>query len=244
MMIRRLLLPLAAAAVMAGPATAADLPYGQGAAYAPPPVPIFTWTGLYLGGQIGYAWAGNGLSGWGPAYSFSGVNYAPSGVTGGAHVGYNLQFNQFVLGLEGDVNGTGVNKSYGWGPVTYVTQIPIEGTIRGRLGFAMDRVLFYATGGAAFAGVTNTYQSWFGYNSIGRSLAGWTIGGGLEYALFNNWSIRAEYRYADFGSTTDYPFAAVPGGAVTHHLTENSVQAGFSYKFDGLFGPPPAFARQ
>ena len=115
MMIRRLLLPLAAAAVMAGPATAADLPYGQGAAYAPPPVPIFTWTGLYLGGQIGYAWAGNGLSGWGPAYSFSGVNYAPSGVTGGAHVGYNLQFNQFVLGLEGDVNGTGVNKSYGWG---------------------------------------------------------------------------------------------------------------------------------
>jgi outer membrane immunogenic protein len=242
MMIRRLLLPIAAAAAVAGPAVAADLPYAQGpSAYTP--VPIFTWTGLYLGGHIGYAWDNNNLTGWGPYYAFSGVNYAPSGVIGGAHVGYNFQFNQIVFGLEGDVDGTGVNKSYGWGAVTYASQTPVEGSIRGRLGFALDRALFYVTGGAAFAGVTNTYQSWFGYNSIGRSLAGWTIGGGLEYALFNNWSVRAEYRYADFGSMTDYPFAAVPGGAVTHHVTENVVRAGFSYKFDGLFGPSAALAR-
>ncbi len=242
-MIRRALLPIAAAAALAGPAIASDLPYGPGSgAYAP--APIFTWTGLYIGGQIGYAWAGNSLSAWGPFYSFSGVNYTPNGVVGGAHVGYNLQYNQIVLGLEGDIDGTGVNKSYGWGPVTYSSQIPVEGTIRGRLGFALDRALFYVAGGAAFASVTNTYQSWFGYDSINRSLAGWTIGGGLEYALFNNWSVRAEYRYADFGSMTDYPFAAGPGVAVSHRVTENAVRAGFSYKFDGLFGTSAAFARQ
>jgi outer membrane immunogenic protein len=242
-MIRRLLLPMAAAVGLAGPAIAADLPYSQGAS-AYTPVPIFTWTGFYLGAQLGYAWVGNNLSGWRPYYAFSGVNYAPNGIIGGAHAGYNLQFNQVVLGVEGDVEGTGINKSYGFGPVAYGSQIPVEGTIRARLGFALDRALFYVTGGAAFAGVTNTYQSWFGYNSIGRSRAGWTIGGGLEYAIFNNWSIRAEYRYADFGSTTDYPYAAVPGGGVTHHVIENAVRAGFSYKFDGLFGPSAAFARQ
>lgn len=241
-MTRRLLLPLAASLAMAGPAMAADLPYSQGPAPYEP-VPAFTWTGLYLGGQIGYAWSRDTLSGWGLGYAFSGVNYEPNGIVGGAHAGYNFQFNQFVLGLEGDVEGTGVSKSYGWGAVTYGSQIPVQGSIRGRLGFALDRALFYATGGAAFAGVTNTYQSFFGYNSIGRSLAGWTLGGGLEYAINNNWSIRAEYRYADFGTTTDYPFAAVPAGAVSRHITENAVRAGFSYRFGGLFGPSAAFAR-
>jgi outer membrane immunogenic protein len=240
-MIRRLILTIAATAAAAGSASAGDLPYNQ-AAYAPP-APLFTWSGFYLGGQIGYAWASESLSGWGPAYYFSGVEYAPNGVAGGAHVGYNLQFNQVVLGVEGDIDGTGVSKTYGWGPVLYGSKLPLQGTVRGRLGFALDRALFYITGGAAFASATNTYQSFFGYDSTGQSLVGWTIGGGLEYAINNNWSIRAEYRYADFGTTTNYPFAALPGGAVMHHTTENLVRAGFSYKFDGLFAPPLAPAR-
>jgi outer membrane immunogenic protein len=240
-MIRKLLLAMAATAAAAASARAADIPYGQGA-YASS-VPVFTWTGLYLGGQIGYLWSGNSFYGSGPGYAFSGVSYVPNGVAGGAHVGYNIQFNQAVLGVEGDIDGTGANKTYGWGPVVYGSRLPLQGTIRVRLGFALDRALFYATGGAAFAGVTNSYQSFFGYNAIGRSLVGWTIGGGLEYAINNNWSIRAEYRYADFGSSTDYPFPALPGGAVTHHTTENTVRAGFSYKFDGLFAPSLATAR-
>ncbi|PNG24523.1 outer membrane protein [Methylocella silvestris] len=235
-MLRRALLTTTTLAVFAGSALAADLPYGQGTGgYAP--APIFTWTGLYVGGQIGYGWANSAISGWGPFFAFSGVSYSPSGILGGAHVGYNLQFNQIVLGLEGDVEGTGVDKTYGFGPTLYTTQIPVQGSIRARLGFAVDRALFYATGGAAFAGVTNQYQSYLGYNSLNRSLAGWTIGGGLEYALTNNWSVRAEYRYSDFGTATDYTFTAGPGGNVTRHLTENAARVGFSYKFDGLFAP-------
>ena len=121
---------------------------------------------------------------------------------------------------------------------------PVQGTIRGRLGFAIDRALFYVAGGAAFAGVTNSYQTFLGYNSTGRTLAGWTIGGGLEYAVNGNWSIRAEYCYADFGSATDYPFPALPAGAVKRHTTENTVRAGFSYRFPGLLTTPTAFAPQ
>src|ERR1700722_9765177 len=98
-MIRRLLPSIAAAVAVAGSGAAADLPYGS-SPYTPP-APIFTWTGFYLGGQIGYGWANNNLSGWGPVFAFSGINYVPNGVVGGAHVGYNLQFNQFVLGVEG-----------------------------------------------------------------------------------------------------------------------------------------------
>ncbi len=153
-----------------------------------------------------------------------------------------MQFNRIVAGVEGDIEGSSLNRSYAWGFITYGTQLPVQGTIRGRLGFALDRVLLYATGGAAFAGVTNSYQSPFGYSSIGKSVAGWTIGGGLEYALTSNWSVRAEYRYTDFGSWTDYPLTAALGGNVTHHLTENAVRLGAAFKFDSPFASP-AFAK-
>lgn len=241
-MFRRLLLTTVAAAT-AGSALAADLPYGQDPNAYAQPVPIFTWSGLYLGGQIGYGFGTSAISAWSPGYSISGVSYNPNGVLGGAHVGYNLQFNQIVLGVEGDVDGTGVSRSYGFGPVTYQTRIPVEGTIRGRLGFALDRALLYVVGGVAFASVTNNYQSFLGYDSIGKSVAGWTIGGGVEYALTNNWSVRAEYRYINFGSSTDYTFTAGPGAGVNHTLTTNDVRVGFSYKFDGLFPPPAGLTR-
>lgn len=217
----------------AGAALAGDLPYDQAPSYAP--APLFTWNGVYLGGQIGYGWSRNDISGYGPYYAFSGVNYDPNGVVGGAHVGFNSQINQFLFGLEGDVEGTGVSKTYGFGSTLYSTEIPVQGSIRGRFGFALDRALFYVTGGAAFASITNTYQSWLGYQSLTRSSAGWTIGGGLEYAVTGAWSVRAEYRYADFGSATDYSYAAWPG-ATTHHPTLHAVRVGFSYRFDGLFG--------
>lgn len=233
-MIRRPLLLLAGLAA-AAPAFAGDLP-----PYSPPPapapfVPAYSWTGLYLGGQIGYGWGTDTLT----VFPFGfGTNFSPNGVLGGAHVGYNFQMNQFVAGLEGDVEGTGISRKFSPGGVLYSTQIPVQGSIRGRLGVALDRVLLYATGGAAFAGFDTSYTG-FGYNASSQSRAGWTVGGGIEYAVTDNWSVRAEYRYADFGHLTDFtPFVFGPGSTVTHHETENAIRAGFSYKFDG-FGPPP-----
>lgn len=233
-MIRRPLLLLAGLAA-AAPAFAGDLP-----PYSPPPapapfVPAYSWTGLYLGGQIGYGWGTDTLT----VFPFGfGTNFSPNGVLGGAHVGYNFQMNQFVAGLEGDVEGTGISRKFSPGGVLYSTQIPVQGSIRGRLGVALDRVLLYATGGAAFAGFDTSYTG-FGYNASSQSRAGWTVGGGIEYAVTDNWSVRAEYRYADFGHLTDFTsFVFGPGSTVTHHETENAIRAGFSYKFDG-FGPPP-----
>ena len=153
-MIRKFLVPAAALAA-AAPAFAADLPYRE----APPPVyapavPLFTWTGLYLGGQIGYAWGTDTLTVFPAGF---GTNFTPNGVVGGAHIGYNLQLNQFVAGLEGDIEGTGISRSFSPGGALYNTSIPVQGSIRGRLGVAFDRALLYATGGAEFAGFDTSY---------------------------------------------------------------------------------------
>jgi outer membrane immunogenic protein len=222
-------------------AAAADLPTQKGPpVYAPPP-PIFTWTGVYIGGQLGYEWGHAGtFVATGPSTGpFPGMN--PSGVVGGGHVGYNYQFGQFVAGLEGDVNGAGYGASNTFGGVGYSTSEYINGSVRGRLGVAWDRALIYATGGAAFGDFTNSFGTATGTNSLNTTRVGWTVGGGVEYALDNNWSLRAEYRYTDYGRLNEYsPTALV--GAVSQHETDNRVQAGFSYKFD-LGGPAPVAAK-
>jgi outer membrane immunogenic protein len=226
-MIRRFLLPLAGL-IAAAPALAADIPYRQAPPVVEAPiVPLFTWTGLYLGGQIGYGWGTDTLMVYPAGF---GTNFTPNGVVGGAHAGFNYQINQFVAGIEGDVEGTGISRTYSPGGAVYNTKIPVQGSIRGRLGVAFDRVLLYATGGGEFAGFDTSYS---GLGSSSHTQAGWTVGGGIEYAVTGNWSVRAEYRYTDFGHFTDFtPIAFGLGSSVVHHETENAVRAGFSYKFD------------
>jgi opacity protein-like surface antigen len=126
-MIRKFLVP-AAAFVAAAPVLAADL---ASPPVYPPAVPLFTWTGLYLGGQIGYGWGTDRLTV--SPFGF-GTNFTPNGVVGGGHIGYNLQLNQFVAGLEGDIEGTDISRSFSPGGVRYDTSIPVQGSIRGRLG--------------------------------------------------------------------------------------------------------------
>jgi outer membrane immunogenic protein len=244
-MIRKLLLSAACVAALAGSAEAADLPLREAPPpYAPPPV--FSWTGLYLGAQIGYAWGSDTFTAASPIVgTFANNSFTPNGVVGGAHVGYNLQVGQLVAGVEGDVDGTGYSGSRGGGFATVTASIPVQGSIRGRLGVALDRALLYVTGGAAFAGLDTTYATFTGFDSFGRTLTGWTVGGGIEYGLTANWSIRAEYRYADYGSFRDYPVASLApiyglGTFVQHHETQHAIRGGVTYKF----GAPvvPGFA--
>ncbi len=188
---------------------------------------------------------------------------------GGAHVGYNFQINQWVLGLEGDVDGSSLSKTVAIAPFSnyYRDFVPtsvhsslgVQGSIRGRLGYAFDRILVYATGGVAFGGFNTSvstgysnalfYPAFFGTDSFSNTRVGWTVGGGLEYAITNNWSVRAEYRYTDFGSTNEALAHSYPGfngdfvGAALHaHLTENRAQVGFSYRFD-MTAPTPVVAK-
>jgi len=253
---RQFLLASLGAITLTGSAFAADL------TPPPPPVPIFTWTGVYLGGQVGYAWGtgDNNLMVLDPATGVaivSSVAGAPNGVIGGANVGYNLQINQWVLGLEGTVDGTSLSNSatavlpgfFGKGTVSAYTTSDIQGSIRGRVGFAWDRLLIYGTGGVAFGGFktvlnfsgTATPGGPFVTNgNFSSTRVGWTAGGGIQYAITNNWSVRAEYRYTDFGSVREELFG-LPSAAffnANRQIRQNQVQVGFDYKFDLL--PPPA----
>jgi outer membrane immunogenic protein len=242
MMIRKLLVSAAMLATMTGGAWAADLPNTKGApAFAPPPPPVFTWTGLYIGAQAGYEWGTTSayLETY-PAdvFSATAVGVSPSGVVGGGHIGYNFQITQFVIGVEGDFEGASASGSalQTSGALVHEND-EIQGSVRGRVGWAWDRLLIYGTGGVAFASIrdTSTTPAAFDSQTVGR--VGWTAGGGIEYALDPNWSVRAEYRYTDYGSY-DFPlFNTDPGFAARLRNTDNRVEAGFSYKFD-MFAPP------
>ncbi|PNG24521.1 outer membrane protein [Methylocella silvestris] len=254
-MLRRVLLASVGAIALAGTALAADLPSRAPPPVYVPPAPIFTWTGVYIGGQIGYAW-GQGSANFGDANgNFIGFSGNGNGVIGGAHVGYNLQLNQFVVGLEGSVDGSSIGKSSSGtvflndgsaAGVNFHSNANVQGSIRGRVGYAWDRVLVYATGGVAFAGVNASLSTPVSYDSASTTKVGWTVGGGVEYAVTNNWSIRAEYRYSNFGNATLYPASLAGfdnGPYVNRKFNVNQVQVGFSYKFDTFAPPAPVVAK-
>ena len=258
-MINKLLLSTVTFVALAGTAFAADLPSRRAPpVYAPPPpIPVFSWTGAYVGGQIGYEFGRDSAlySSTLTGANLLGASTKTTGVVGGAHVGYNFStqslpvFGGFlgaggVFGIEGDVDGTSAKN--GFAPVgfnaTYREQI--EGSIRGRLGIAFDRVLVYGTGGAAFAGIRNTYNAGANSDTIDRTRVGYTVGGGVEYAITNNVSVGAEYRYTDFGSYTDILTNTTNGGlAARHRDTDNRVQGRISYKFDTFSPLAPVVAR-
>ncbi len=269
--IRSLLLSTATIAALATSAFAADLPSRRSPpAYAPPPIPAFTWTGLYGGLDAGYAFGNDNVFATVPGTAAT-ANYSvgrPDGVVGGGHIGYNFStqsvpfIGQFagafsgvpviggfggtggVIGIEGDVRGLSYRSS------SLIAGIPgtlethrndLQGSIRGRLGIAVDRALFFATGGAAFATFRNGYNDGVGdVATLTNTRVGYTVGGGIEYAFTNTLSLRAEYRFEDFGRYTQ-TFAAAAGAVpvnFTHRDTENQVTAGFSYKFDTTVAPP------
>lgn len=226
----RVLLAGCAVAMLAGPAMAADMAYPVKAPVVAV-VPAFTWTGLYVGANVGYGWSdgsapwqdylGYYYSGW-DGYGYSGGS-APEGWFGGVQIGYNYQFvNNIVLGVEADAQFGSLSDTLNYYSVATVggstyedygsieTKVDSFGTIRLRLGYAFDHFLPYVTGGVAWGNVkmsgqvdsyTNgVYDPFFsGSGSESEVEWGWTIGGGVEYAFTDNWTIKAEYLYADLG---------------------------------------------
>ena len=256
-MTKKLLMTTVALVALSGTAFAADLPSRRAPpVYVPPPaIPVFTWTGLYVGGQIGYEFGSSNAYASNPVFGgLASTSGSPKGIIGGAHVGYNYGLPGFgysgttgVIGIEGDVDGANYKSTYALGGFSNSTSQPIQGSVRGRLGIAVDRALFYGTGGVAFGDLKNTYLNPFNglSDSSSHTRVGYTVGAGVEYAITNNWSLRAEYRYTDFGHFTDNLANSSAGGVnVRHHEKDNRVQVGFSYKFD-TFSPiaSPVVAR-
>lgn len=209
---------------MMAAASAADLPrgpYRAPAAYAP----VYNWTGLYIGAHAGYGWAGSGdLNGRG-------------GFVGG-QVGYNWQGmgSPWILGVEFDSAWADMGKTQnfvsGATTVSSSTTIDYTGSLRGRVGYAWDRTMLYATGGLAWMhnklSVNATSGSFTAGISDSQMHVGGTIGAGLEYALAPNWSAKAEYLYTAYGKSTY--FSNISGGASLNADT-HTMKAGINYHF-------------
>ncbi|KMO36984.1 hypothetical protein VQ02_14440 [Methylobacterium variabile] len=245
-------------------ASAADLPARQ-VVIAPPPAPILTWTGFYAGAHLGAILddsrvsllpSGAFLT---PAFVAGNPLRSPSfrntraDVTGGGQVGYNLQFNQFVVGVEADV-GHGISTDTAFNialsaPLvgrfsgTVRSELNFYGTVRGRVGYAFEQLLVYGTGGFAYGDVktsTNVVFSASGDNYVGnaaRLQTGYTYGGGIEYKFTPAVSVRAEYLHVDLGSTRST--SAVPAGFAAVGVTYDTrrrtafdvARVGLNYQF-------------
>ena len=230
------------AAMIAGPAVAADMPLK-----APPPVAIFSWTGCYVGahvggksGRVSPITAGANFAGV-PAGTSTSGSITMSGALGGGQIGCNYQVGTWVFGIEGDgsvVQADGQTNAIAPANPLFRLQTTEHwlATARGRLGYAQDKWLLYVTGGGAWTELQlNTYNSVIPAQAAiqKNTLSGWTVGVGAEYALGYGWSIKGEYLYIDFSEKTFFtPTNPVTGGELNVRLRQSVARFGMNYKFD------------
>ena len=235
-----------ASLALVGSAAATDLPPRPYPVKAPPmmsPPVIYNWSGFYLGVSFGGSFGKQAASaspigtGATVASGSADMNDAIVGDT----IGFNIQSGPLVYGIEADFQGSWENGEgvfTATGPTTtfdYTARLRWFGTVRGRIGCAFDRLLPYVTGGWAYGrgrieastrapAVANTSFV------TEDNYTGWTIGAGLEWAFYDNWSAKLEYLYMDLGSgdrvTASTAYNFTPSG-----LTENIVRVGVNYRF-------------
>ena len=173
--------------------------------------PIFTWTGPYVGISGGYGWGDGG-------------RFDADGGLFGVTAGYNWQMNQVVFGIEGDLSWSGISGS---GPCGAGTRCTVDnnwlGTARGRLGWAAGQFMPYVTGGLAFGDVDVRRT---GFGRADSTELGWTLGAGIEAALWGPVSAKIEYLYVDLGG----PSVPGPGGGSADFQT-SIIRAGLNYRF-------------
>jgi outer membrane immunogenic protein len=214
------LLACVVAAAAAPAAFAADMPLpGPAPAYAPPPPARYDWTGFYVGGHFGGGALNDSLTTTTSTAPFqaAGVQTKLSsfGVIGGAQAGVNYQFSSIVVGAEGTWTASAISGSEitptlltpGLGVAENSRDAPRwYATATGRVGYAANDVLLYAKGGAAWMRVDYTQQVIAAGVASAQLLSptrhGYTIGGGIEYALTENLSVKLEYDYLNFGTQT------------------------------------------
>jgi outer membrane immunogenic protein len=218
-------------------------------AYLPPPVPaVYDWSGVYVGSNVGGAWANTksdfSLAG-GP--TFANVYNSMGGVFAGIQFGANWQSGPAVLGFETDLQYAGIKGGIDAPScppaicgvalsASYVQKMPWFGTVRGRVGFASDRWMIFVTTGYAYARLNTTATASAGAitTEISRSdfRNGWAIGGGFEVALNRYWSAKMEYLYMDFGYRDgSWTFAGLGTLNDRTRLYENIVRTGLNYRF-------------
>jgi outer membrane immunogenic protein len=216
------------------PAIAADLPVKAPAAASS----YYSWTGCYVGGNLGSVFATERWSLAPPSAPIGTglTRYSTNGLIGGGQAGCDYQVGTFVLGIQGDLSaanasGTGIDL-FNAG-LTDRSTISSLGSVTGRVGYAWWRLLFYAKGGGAWQ--RDKYDMFVTATSVSVTQAaltrsGWTVGGGLEYAITDNFNMFFEYDYYDFGNSTSV-FVAPPPETVGIRESESVVKVGANWKF-------------
>jgi outer membrane immunogenic protein len=252
MEMRKLLLSAVATLILApAAANAADLRMPVKAPPAPMPPP-FSWTGFYIGGNLGGAWAHHNFN----DNLFPNLNFdngTSNGVfIGGGQLGVNWQINQFVLGVEGTFDWASTNNNNngvgviipGTGNVVRITSNDTWiSSLAARLGWAVDRALFYFKGGGGWIGnngftITDVNTGASFSTSGNNNVSGWLFGGGLEWAFTDNWSLKVEYDYLGLGNRSFTVVSPVFPNLVNHTFTtsgSNNVQmvtVGLNYRFN------------
>lgn len=236
---------------------------------APAPyVAPFSWTGFYVGVNAGAGIAdGSGFASPSPtafgaptpaqtADRSQGFNWDGSGFLGGLQAGYNWQSGTIVFGVEADIQSVDMDQSNDVirplvapglaGTIQHSHSQGVDwfGTVRARLGFAIQpMMLIYATGGLAYGETHHSHfvrfslagDSYAGSNSDTK--AGWTVGGGAELALDRNWTVKAEYLYVDLGSSSYSSGTSpiIPNPLNFYNASYDTqfhvIRAGINYKF-------------
>jgi len=248
-------------------ASAADMaPRMYSKAPAPAAI-VYEWTGVYIGGNVGYSWGRSGNtetisnSVTGATVLAATSRNDANGVIGGGQIGYNWQAQNWLFGLEADLQGSDEKGSTSFLCVacgngrdditsTLTQKLNWFGTARGRVGVLVTpTVLLYGTGGLAF-GEVSTGGSISGATNLAPLLAfqgtsstrtGWTAGAGVEGRIAGNWSAKLEYLYMDLGTVSSGPIATtivVPlrtnaGVSYSSHFTDNILRVGVNYRFGG-----------
>ncbi|WP_170149626.1 outer membrane protein [Rhodoplanes roseus] len=238
-----------AATLLTANAMAADLPARMPVKAPPVMAPPFSWTGAYIGANVGYSWGRQKTSvGLGPIglEETQDVN----GVVGGVQGGFNWQVGQWVFGMENDIQasgqegdsfyplGLGLAAPGGIG-ISAEHKLRWFGTARSRLGYTGfdNRVMIYATGGAAYGEVKSNYDIVFGgipaaSLDLKNTRFGWTAGGGIEWAASSNWSMKLEYLYLDLGKEeASIAILGAPIAGLESTFTDHIVRVGANYRF-------------
>ena len=230
---KKFLIGTAALMAFAAPALAADLPartYSKAPAYTAPQV-VYNWTGFYIGGNIGGAFAGN-----------NSLQGSDGRFMGGVQAGFDYQFApNWVVGVEAQYDWLANNNNNGvlFPGGTLITANNNQlGSVTGRFGYTWGPALLYAKGGFAWRDNNNFNVVSGGvpvaFTTSGNRSDGYTVGAGLEYMFAPNWSAKAEYQYYNFGSTTFTSPADIAGAR--YRDDEHTVKAGINYRF-GWGGP-------
>jgi outer membrane immunogenic protein len=198
--------------------------------------PAYNWTGFYVGAHAGYGWADHHVADDNPTVAY---DLDPDGFVGGAQAGFDYQFGHFLVGIEGDISWTDMNTRGPTSGGVEIATVDVEylASLRARLGYTIQSLLIYVTGGAAWGQFTDA-NFFLGGTQFGEDLehreSGWTVGLGAEYPLGPQWTMKFDYLHYEFDgveSPNAFPFWGI--GRDHFETDVDTIRAGINFRIGG-----------